>query len=307
MSTPNPRHCKLDGLALYAPRRARAHTATVEERWRAKLERIAAAIASVEAIEAEHGTESSMPDTQEPPSPAEDLHPPPAQSPPAEVADGPALATDEGPLDGDSGTAAADQAQAHSPRDPELRSAPPIRVADSAALSVLVRTALVVCGATMATFGLAAILTFPSDGHSRGNAGNNVTVAQAAPGVSHEIGVTFRGPRQDRTDSSLRSDTTAAGIQPLDGEQAALLMQRGRDLLEAGNVTDARLAFQVLADRGNAEAALALATTFDQGSVAMRNAVGAVADDAKARAWYRRAMELGSPEAERALVRMATQ
>ena len=44
MSTPNPRHCKLEGLALYAPRRGRADTATVDERWRAKLERIAAAI-----------------------------------------------------------------------------------------------------------------------------------------------------------------------------------------------------------------------------------------------------------------------
>jgi len=59
MSTPNPRHCKLEGLALYAPRRARAQTATAEERWRAKLDRIAAAIASVEAIEAERGTRSS--------------------------------------------------------------------------------------------------------------------------------------------------------------------------------------------------------------------------------------------------------
>ena len=59
MSTPNPRHCKLEGLALYAPRRARAQTATAEARWRAKLDRIAAAIASVEAIEAERGTRSS--------------------------------------------------------------------------------------------------------------------------------------------------------------------------------------------------------------------------------------------------------
>jgi TPR repeat protein len=38
-----------------------------------------------------------------------------------------------------------------------------------------------------------------------------------------------------------------------------------------------------------------------------RNAVDAGADDAKARAWYQRAMELGSSEAKRALVRMATQ
>ncbi len=307
MSTPNPRHCKLDGLALYAPRHARTHTATVEERWRAKLERIAAAIASVEVTEGEHGTENSAPDIRKPPSLAEDLDPPHSQSSPAEAADWPASAASlhDWPLD--SGAVASDRLPQDSPRDPEVRSAPPIRVADPAALSLLVRTALVVCGAAMATFGLAAILTFPSDGHSRGNAGSNVTIAQQAPGVSRGIGATFRGPRQDRIDSNLRIDTTAASIEPLDEEQAALVMQRGRDLLRAGDVAHARLAFQVLADRGNAEAALALATTFDQRSVAAGDAVGAVADDAKARAWYRRAMELGSSEAKRALVSMATQ
>jgi TPR repeat protein len=369
MSTPNPRYCKLDGLALYAPRRARTHTATVEERWRAKLERIAAAISSVEAIEAERGIGSSTPAPRAPASPTEELHTPHLQSSPAVAADWPALATDEHPLDDDAytsdqlqqqsspgetadwsafamdehalggsadtsdqvqqqpspgqtadwaalatdecpletGAAAPDHLQHHLPRDPETRPEPPILIAYSAALPMLIRTSLVVCGTAMATFGLAAILTFPSDGHSRANAGNNFAIAQGAPGVSHGMGATFRGPRQDRIASSLPNDATAASIEALDGGQAALLMQRGRDFLRAGDVTDARLAFQVLADRGNAEAALALATTFDQSSVAMRSAVGAVADDTKARAWYRRAMELGSSEAERALVRMATQ
>jgi hypothetical protein len=373
MSTPNPRHCKLEGLALYAPRRARTHTATVEERWRAKLDRIAAAISSVEAIEAERGIGSSTPvptlAPREPTSPAEDLYSLLSQSSPTEAADWPAFAVDEHPLDAgarpsdplqqraspgeavdlpafaldehalaggahasdqvqqqsspgqagdwdafatderplDSGADASDRLRYHLTRDPEARPEPPIHIAHSAALPMLIRTSLVVCGAAMATFGLAAILTFPSDGHSSANAGNTVTIAQRAPGVSHGNGAASRGPRQDRIASSLPNDATAASIEPLDGGQAALLMQRGRDFLSAGDVTDARLAFQVLADRGNAEAALALATTFDQSSVAMRNAVGAVADDTKARAWYRRAMELGSSEAERALVRMATQ
>jgi hypothetical protein len=368
MSTPNPRHCKLEGLALYAPRRARAHTATVEDRWRAKLERIAAAISSVEAIEAERGVGSSTSTPREPTSPVEDWHAPHSQSSPAEAADTDAFATDERPLDAgahtsdqlqqqsspgeavdwpafatdehppggsartsdrmqqsspgeaanwaafatdegplDSGAAVPDQLQHYSPRDWEARPEPPIRIAYSAALPMLIRTSLVVCGAAMATFGLAAILTFPSDGHPRGNAGDNITIAQGASGVSHAVGATFRGPRRDGIASSLPNDATAAGIEPLDGGQAALLLQRGRDFLRAGDVTDARLAFQALADRGSAEAALALATTFDQSSVAMRSSVGAVADDAKARAWYRRAMELGSSEAERALVRMVKQ
>lgn len=304
MSTPNPRHCKLDGLALYAPRRARSHTATVEDRWRAKLERIATAIASVEAIGAEHGTERWAPDTRKPLSLAEDWPTPLAPSSLAAAADGPTFPTDECPLD--DGAAASDQMRDHPPRELEPRPVPPIRVADPAALVVLVRTSLVICGVAMASVGLAAALTSPSDGHSRVSAGS-VTIAQAATGVANGAGVGVRGPRQDRMKSSPQSEATAASIEPLDDEQAASLMQRGRDLLQTGNVSDARLAFQVLADRGNADAALALATTFDQGSVAIRNAADAAADDAKARAWYQRAMELGSSEAQRALVRMATQ
>jgi hypothetical protein len=343
MSTPNPRHCKLEGLALYAPRRGRADTATVDVKWRAKLERIAAAIASVEAIETEHGARSSAPDVWQGESPADSRTPRRSshqQSSPGEAADWPAFevdewppdsgalateeypsesdefatdectqdsgafATDEFPLDSDA--YASDQLQHHSPADPEVQPQPPIRVAHPAGLPLLLRTSLIVCGAAMATFGLAAILTFPSDGHAPTNAGNSVATAQAATAVSNGAGVTFRGPRQDRIDSGALSDATAPGIDP-PGEQAAPLMQRGQELLQAGDVANARRAFQVLADRGNAEAALALATTFDQNSAAMRNAVDAVADDAKARAWYQRAMELGSSEAKQALVRMATQ
>jgi hypothetical protein len=343
MSTPNPRHCKLEGLALYAPRRVRTETATVDERWRAKLERIAAAIASVEAIETEHGARSSASDVWQGESAADSRTPrrsPHQQSSPGETADWPAFEVDEWPPDSgalateeypsesdefatdectqDSGAFAtdefplesdayaSDQLQHHSPPDPEAQPQPPIRVAYPAGLPLLVRTSLIVCGAAMATFGLAAILTVPSDGHSPANTGNNVAFTQAAAVVSTGAGVTFRGPRQDRIDSGALSDATAPGIDP-PGEQAALLMQRGQELLQAGDVANARRAFQVLADRGNAEAALALATTFDQNSAAIRNAVDAVADDAKARAWYQRAMELGSSEAERALVRMATQ
>jgi hypothetical protein len=320
----------------------RADTATVDVRWRAKLERIAAAIASVEAIETEHGARNPAPHIRRRKSRADDLQTPGRsshqQSSSGETADWPAFdmdgwphdsgalateecpqergafatdectqdsgafATDEFPLESDA--YASDQLQHHSPADPEVQPQPPMRVAHPAGLPLLVRTSLIVCGAAMATFGLAAILTFPSDGHAPTNAGNSVATAQAATAVSNGTGITFRGPRQDRIDSGALSD--APGIDPL-GEQAALLMQRGQELLQAGDVANARRAFQVLADRGNAEAALALATTFDQNSAAIRNAVDAVADDAKARAWYQRAMELGSSEAKRALVRMATQ
>src|SRR5262249_13185498 len=153
----------------------------------------------------------------------------------------------------------------------------------------------------------AIVLNVPSDGRAGKNASNNVVFARVAGAPHAGTAVAARGQRQERANPAAPSDSTASSAEPLNSEQAALLLQRGRDLLQAGDVTDARRAFQALADRGDAEAALALATTFDQRSSAVRNAAGVVPDDARARAWYRRAMELGSSEAKRALIQMATQ
>ena len=222
-----------------------------------------------------------------------------------QAADWPGFSIEEGPID--SGAAAYGRLLHCLPADPETRPEPPMRTSYPAAPPLFARISLVVGMAAMATFALTIVLTFPSDGHSRKNASNNLAVAQAA--WSPERWYRRCRPRAatgpDELDHS--SDSTVPSTEPLSGEQVALLLQRGRDLLKAGDVTDARRAFQVLADRGDAEAALALASTFDQRSVAIRNAVGVVADDATARAWYRRAMELGSSEAKRALLRMATQ
>ena len=76
-------------------------------------------------------------------------------------------------------------------------------------------------------------------------------------------------------------------------------MERGRDLLRNGDVASAQLAFRRLAEAGKADAALALATTYDPRYLLEHNLVGIVGDEAKARAWYRRAKELGSVEADR--------
>jgi hypothetical protein len=106
-----------------------------------------------------------------------------------------------------------------------------------------------------------------------------------------------------------RADTAAPkapSIQPIDPEQAAILMKRGQDALKTGDIAAARLAFGRVADAGNADAALALAVTYDPGYLARQNVVGVVGDEAKARAWYQRATELGSTEAKNILARMAT-
>jgi hypothetical protein len=89
-------------------------------------------------------------------------------------------------------------------------------------------------------------------------------------------------------------------------EQTAVLMKRAQDALNAGDVSSARLTFSRLADAGNADAAFALATTYDPRELAKRNAVGVAGDPARALSLYQRAVELGSAQARAALERMAT-
>jgi hypothetical protein len=94
---------------------------------------------------------------------------------------------------------------------------------------------------------------------------------------------------------------SAAAVKMVDPQEAAALMERGRDLLRNGDVASAQLAFRRLAEAGKADAALALATTYDPRYLVEHNLVGIVGDEAKARAWYQRAKELGSMEADRFL------
>jgi hypothetical protein len=112
-------------------------------------------------------------------------------------------------------------------------------------------------------------------------------------------------PAQSDAPIASANPSTPA-IQPIDSDRAAALLQRGRELLGTGDIVAARLAFQPLADAGNAEAALALGATFDPQYLARQNVIGVAGDEAKARAWYQRAVELGSTEAKNILARMAT-
>jgi hypothetical protein len=90
-------------------------------------------------------------------------------------------------------------------------------------------------------------------------------------------------------------------IRPIDPGEAALLMRKGQDFLGVGDLSAARIAFRRLADAHIADAALALAKTYDPEYLATHNFLGVRGDQATAQAWYRRAKELGSVEADRFL------
>lgn len=79
----------------------------------------------------------------------------------------------------------------------------------------------------------------------------------------------------------------------LDPQRAQALMARGRGLLQAGDISGARLLFEMAAESGVAEGAYALGETFDPLQLAARGAVGLTGDAARARFWYAQASENG--------------
>jgi hypothetical protein len=121
-------------------------------------------------------------------------------------------------------------------------------------------------------------------------------IANAATKQEINPGTASAAARQE-----INPGASAAAVKPIDPQEAAALMERGRDLLRNGDVASAQLVFRRLAEAGKADAALALATTYDPRYLVEHNLVGIVGDEAKARAWYRRAKELGSMEADRFL------
>ncbi len=78
---------------------------------------------------------------------------------------------------------------------------------------------------------------------------------------------------------------------------AAMLVKRGQDFIANGDLGAARLVLRRAADGGDAQAALLLGSTYDPATFKHFKVIGLTPDPAQARAWYRRAVDLGSAEA----------
>jgi hypothetical protein len=97
----------------------------------------------------------------------------------------------------------------------------------------------------------------------------------------------------------------APSMRTLDREEIALLVKRSEDLIVQGDIAAARLMLTRAAEAGDARAALALGSTYDSGVLRKLGVLGVAADAAKAREWYARAAEFGSPEGTRRLEQFA--
>jgi hypothetical protein len=91
----------------------------------------------------------------------------------------------------------------------------------------------------------------------------------------------------------------------LDVDELEGLFKRAQVLLGEGDISSARLLLRRAAEAGDANAALALAGTYDRGELAKLKVIGVVHDNAQAKLWYTKAVALGSAEAMRRLQQLA--
>jgi hypothetical protein len=87
-------------------------------------------------------------------------------------------------------------------------------------------------------------------------------------------------------------------------QNALRLLKMGDDRVKDGFVSQARLLYERAADAGLAEAAMALAATFDPNELARLNLPDIPPDPNEARRWYERARELGAVAADAPLKRL---
>ncbi len=91
-----------------------------------------------------------------------------------------------------------------------------------------------------------------------------------------------------------------------DRDRAQRYVTRGNDYLLEGNVNSARLFYHRAAELGFADAAMALATTYDPNELVNLGISNLPGNEAEARRWYQRAKDLGANGADQRLQRLSS-
>ncbi|HEY2248518.1 MAG TPA: hypothetical protein VGH70_13830 [Bradyrhizobium sp.] len=90
----------------------------------------------------------------------------------------------------------------------------------------------------------------------------------------------------------------------MDADELATLMKRAKESLAAGDIPVARLLLERAADGQDSAAALMLAQTYDAAVLGTADVRNITPEPDKARAWYQRAAQFGSADAQRRLAQM---
>jgi len=96
-------------------------------------------------------------------------------------------------------------------------------------------------------------------------------------------------------------------VRSLGPDEIEILLKQGEDFVSVGDFASARLVFRRVWEANDMRGALALAATYDPIVLAKIGAKGATPDVAKAREWYVKARDLGSPDAAPRLEALASQ
>lgn len=83
-----------------------------------------------------------------------------------------------------------------------------------------------------------------------------------------------------------------------------MLMNRAKEMLSAGDIPSARLLLERAAEAQDANAALMLARTYDPGVLGTSDVRNITPEPKKAHAWYEKAAQFGSAEAQRRLAQL---
>jgi len=143
--------------------------------------------------------------------------------------------------------------------------------------------------------------------HERTSVTPPLAVSNAAPDLKPTAAtLTTRGGAGEAAAQAATAATSTAAVLQGDASEIAFLLTSGAELMANGDVAAARLIFQHAAQAGSAEAALALAETYDPlvfKKLRRRDAV--TLDIALAQSWYEKARNLGSTVARERIVRLS--
>lgn len=115
--------------------------------------------------------------------------------------------------------------------------------------------------------------------------------------VDYEKSVRDNAPSPSVSLPQAAAPLTSNLAAPLDDDEIARLIRRGKDFLKGDDFRSARRLFKRAADAGSAEAARALGSTFDPATIKQLGAVSVAPDIDSALQWYTIAADRGSAEA----------
>jgi TPR repeat protein len=127
----------------------------------------------------------------------------------------------------------------------------------------------------------------------------SVATVAVAPSRA-EITTAYQSALQGRVPAAA-APIAAPPARKLDADELATILNRAKGLLTAGDIPPARLLLERAADAQEAGAALLLAQTYDPDVLGTQDIRNITPEPATALAWYQRAAQLGSADAQRRL------